>query len=312
MTATAEKTPYVVDFSDLDEDLSAPATTRVPDEFDAYDESLMEQYGNSKSQSDFEYVEPCADCRGTGKFYSYTGRLVGPCYKCKGEGKRYFKTSPEARAQARNRATVRKERKELAKAETLTQWKLDNAKAYAFLTANTWSSFYNSMLENLEQYGGLTTGQLTAVTNSMAKAEKKQVEFDKRPADVQFNETGLAALYTLFQNASDSGLKYPKLRILTVVISVAPQSGKNSGCLYVKSDSSEYLGKITGEGKFLKVKACGDDHIATLESIANDPLQAAQMHGHQTGNCSCCGRELTNPESVQLGIGPICRGKWGF
>ena len=32
----------------------------------------------------------------------------------------------------------------------------------------------------------------------------------------------------------------------------------------------------------------------------------------KTGNCSCCGRHLENKESVELGIGPICRSKWGL
>lgn len=310
MTNQAEN--YVVDFSDLDEDLSQTFTPRTPDEFDAHDQMLMEQYGNSKSQSEFQYVEPCTDCRGTGKFYSYTGRLVGDCYKCKGEGKRYFKTSPEAREQARNRGEVRKARKEQELAQNTAQWKLDNAEMFAFLSNNTWSSFYNSMLESIETYGALTNGQAIAVQNSMDKAAAKQTEYNARPADVQFDETGLAALHGLFQNAANSGLKHPKLRISDVIISVAPAHGKNGGSLYVKSDASEYLGKITPEGKFLKVNACTSEYITTLENIAKDPLQAAQMHGHQTGNCSCCGRELTNPESVELGIGPICRERWGF
>lgn len=36
----------------------------------------------------------------------------------------------------------------------------------------------------------------------------------------------------------------------------------------------------------------------------------AAAYGHETGNCMCCGRTLTNPASIALGIGPICRDKW--
>lgn len=36
----------------------------------------------------------------------------------------------------------------------------------------------------------------------------------------------------------------------------------------------------------------------------------AAAYGHETGACMCCGRTLTNPESIALGIGPICRDKW--
>ena len=30
--------------------------------------------------------------------------------------------------------------------------------------------------------------------------------------------------------------------------------------------------------------------------------------GKETGNCCVCARELTNKKSIELGIGPICRG----
>lgn len=33
-----------------------------------------------------------------------------------------------------------------------------------------------------------------------------------------------------------------------------------------------------------------------------------RMHLYHEGICSRCGRPLTNPESIEIGIGPICRG----
>jgi hypothetical protein len=51
---------------------------------------------------------------------------------------------------------------------------------------------------------------------------------------------------------------------------------------------------------------------AQLLAIAADPLAAAVAHGKATGVCSCCSRELTNKVSIELGIGPICRAKWGL
>lgn len=47
----------------------------------------------------------------------------------------------------------------------------------------------------------------------------------------------------------------------------------------------------------------------------DDPYAAATAYGLQTGVCSCCsccGRELTNKLSVELGIGPVCREKFGW
>lgn len=36
----------------------------------------------------------------------------------------------------------------------------------------------------------------------------------------------------------------------------------------------------------------------------------AQAYGRQTGQCCCCGRALTNPDSIAAGIGPVCAGKF--
>lgn len=44
-----------------------------------------------------------------------------------------------------------------------------------------------------------------------------------------------------------------------------------------------------------------DEHRMTLE-------QAAEF-GKLTGSCCCCGRLLTDPQSISAGIGPVCKGK---
>ena len=48
-----------------------------------------------------------------------------------------------------------------------------------------------------------------------------------------------------------------------------------------------------------------------MDAMEN-PFQAATEFGHATGQCSVCMRPLTNPESVKLGIGPVCRAKFGW
>jgi hypothetical protein len=48
---------------------------------------------------------------------------------------------------------------------------------------------------------------------------------------------------------------------------------------------------------------------AELERVAADPLAAVAKHGQATGRCSCCGRELTNADSIERSVGPICWGR---
>ena len=43
-----------------------------------------------------------------------------------------------------------------------------------------------------------------------------------------------------------------------------------------------------------------------------DPLAAAVAYGKRTGRCCCCGLELTHKDSIDLGIDPICRDKFGW
>lgn len=43
--------------------------------------------------------------------------------------------------------------------------------------------------------------------------------------------------------------------------------------------------------------------------LLDDPEAAGRGYALASGNCYVCGRRLTEPESIELGIGPICRGK---
>jgi len=43
-----------------------------------------------------------------------------------------------------------------------------------------------------------------------------------------------------------------------------------------------------------------------LSALAQNRI-ADQLIIYHANKCACCGRELTEPESVRIGIGPICR-----
>lgn len=52
--------------------------------------------------------------------------------------------------------------------------------------------------------------------------------------------------------------------------------------------------------------------LEALLKVEADPLAAARENGVKTGRCSCCGRPLTDPTSIEFGIGPVCRERgWG-
>ena len=173
--------------------------------------------------------------------------------------------------------------------------------------------FATDMLASLSKWGNFTEKQEAAVRKATASSAVRQAEWAARDAaaaasrpsvDVVRIEMALAA-------ATASGLAWPKLRLSDFVFSPAGAMSRNAGAIYVKGHDGLYLGKIAG-GNFTRSRDCTDTLEAGILAAAADPLAAAVAYGHQTGACSCCGRKLTNKESVELGIGPICRDKWGF
>ena len=121
----------------------------------------------------------------------------------------------------------------------------------------------------------------------------------------------VTAINEAFDVALSNGLKRPKVRLPGFIISLAPASGANAGSLYVKDSDNVYLGKIT-DGKFFESSDCDNEQTKAMVEVLEDPLNAAKAYGQKTGRCSCCGRELTNHDSIEAGIGPICAENFGW
>ena len=299
-----------------------------PSEFANASHALM---AGADAETVKEYVEKCQACNGSGRFHSYTGRVVGECFKCNGAGKRSFKTSPEARAKAKKRSADKKAAERQAQVNAFWDWDkslTDDQKAarewliHSVTYVGFWSrnEMAQSLIERIRQRKPWTDKQLAAVekwhTNAKEreaqKAEAKERELTPCAVSEKFVE-----LFGLFANAKAAQKAKPILRAEGLRISEAKEGSRNEGCLYVTDaeghwEDRTYLGKVTPSGEFVRSKACTDEQAAAVEAVALNPLEAALKYGRVTGQCSCCGRELTNHKSVEDGIGPICRDKWGF
>jgi hypothetical protein len=55
-----------------------------------------------------------------------------------------------------------------------------------------------------------------------------------------------------------------------------------------------------------------EGYLTAVAAIEVDPRKALEDHGTRTGRCGCCGRLLTDPTSVSIGVGPVCRSKSGW
>lgn len=244
------------------------------------------------------YEEPCKACRGSGRFYSYTGRLVGPCFKCKGKGVRYFKQPAEVREKARKQAQLRRERAAADKAGKGADWLRVNPECRDWLQSRSerGNEFAQSLLSGLIKFGRLTVPQETA----LRQAVTRDLEKDKARAAEQ------AA-------ADEAGFSLREIPTGRYAIEVGGETllvqldnvdrGKWAGWVFVKGEDGRLGNQKPGHsyrGKYPE----------ELAALAADPLAAAVAYGRYTGSCCICGRELTNPVSIEAGIGPICAGKF--
>lgn len=170
-----------------------------------------------------------------------------------------------------------------------------------------WSSFARSLIDQVDGGKEWSDAQLRGASSMAERVlanEEKEAAAPKIAAD-------LSGVRDMFETAMASGYKKPVYRAEGVVIKKASAAGRNPGALYVTSaETGEYLGKVV-EAIFSPVTT-GKWAAAPLAIIAADPKGAAVRYGQKTGECACCGRELTKHASIEVGIGPICAQKWGF
>lgn len=242
----------------------------------------------------------CPKCNGRGsRTYGYVNIKTYPCGWCKQTGK----VSDEREANIARAIKANETRENNARIRA-QEFQDAHAAECEFVARNSeWSDFYRSLHQSRIDYGSWTENQLASIRRGMEKAAAKRAEKEaSRPV------VDVSAIERLFDTATANGLKRPKFVTDVLQISKAPAHGRNAGALYVQY-KGEYAGKIVS-GKYQATSAAPADTIEKINEIAADPLGVAQMYGKQTGRCCCCSRELTDPVSIERGIGPICEAKW--
>src|SRR6185436_7800457 len=257
------------------------------------------------------HYEACPKCRGTGQ------TRWGVCFKCQGKKGKTFVQPAGVRAVAFKDAHPA----EWAWLESRVAWEVKEPSR---------GVFGQSLVQGIMKYGDLTERQLAAVRTNMAKRAAALEAAGQRVATAP--KIDVARIEQAFATAAGNGLKKLTLRLAVTKIDgvkkvdgvevpnvvlkhaftfkPAGATGANPGAVYVK-EGQEYLGKIVA-GAFKCVATCGDERRDDVVAAAGDPAQAAIAYGKTVGACSICNAELTNKLSIELGIGPICRAKYGF
>jgi len=81
-----------------------------------------------------------------------------------------------------------------------------------------------------------------------------------------------------------------------------PTDGRWAGYVFVKlivSDDEQRMSKAAGNAILAKIAAVG-------------AAEASATYGLEIGKCGVCGRTLTNDESRERGIGPVCAARLGW
>jgi len=266
------------------------------------------------------HYEACPKCRGTGQ------TRWGVCFKCQGKKGKTFVQPAGVRAANREKAA---DRRDLARGERVVAFKDAHPAEWAWLESRVaWEVkepgrgvFGQSLVQGIMRYGDLTERQLAAVRTNLAKRAAALEAAGQRVATAPKIE--VARIEQAFATAAANGLKRLTLRLATTTVvdgketlkraftfTPAPATGKNPGAIYVKQ-GDEYLGKVVA-GAFKCVATCGDERRDEIVAVAGDPAKAAVAYGKVVGACAICARELTDPESIARGIGPICAERYAF
>ena len=165
-----------------------------------------------------------------------------------------------------------------------------------------WNNFAHSLLNQYQRKGELSERQWDAAERMIQKVKQTTKNKQDMTRDVD-----VSRIKELLLSAK---AKKPVFRAAELAFSLAPTHGQNAGAVYVKR-GPDYQGKIVGS-TFVPAASCAADTPDNVVAVALNPKGEAVKHGRLTGVCSCCGRQLTDPVSIEMGIGPICLDRWQF
>ena len=159
-----------------------------------------------------------------------------------------------------------------------------------WLSTQTWSEFALSLAGYYAKHGKLSDKQIASGLSMRAKVEAKRASKPSAPAPAVAGVVS-AGIYAIGE----------------AVYRVEPS--KSSGNLYAKrlmeGASASDWGWSYERGAIYAIATAVADGTGRRLTEAE-----ASEYGKLTGRCVCCGRLLTDSNSIALGIGPVCIKRW--
>lgn len=301
-----------IGFEDLGSDFdTAPVVKGLPPTLESASGCKSEKASPVKT-----WTEKCTKCSGSGHYYAPSSLGHQKCTKCKGTGALVFKSSPEARAKNRVKGA---ERKQKAIEAHVDRFAAEHPAIHAWWSeggAGEHLNFAQSLRETVKKYGRLSERQLGAALNCIAKYEEAQrlAKANLEVAAKASEGLDMSKVEEAMSRAKSNGIKKPKMRLAlgeddSMTLSLAGPNSRWNGSIYVVQYCGTYLGRIT-DNVFIPSREGSSLGIESIISALAKPMDSAVAYGRRFGDCSCCGRELTNHVSIEMGIGPICASKF--
>ena len=126
-----------------------------------------------------------------------------------------------------------------------------------------------------------------------------------------------ARLIALFDAAFASGRKYPKIVTNVFTIYRAGERAREPGAIQVIAPGNNWVGCIKRDGsgypsREVAFSSAARDAWAGVADFSNDPAGVAAAYGQTSSRCCFCATEITTEESLAVGYGPICAGRYGL
>lgn len=164
---------------------------------------------------------------------------------------------------------------------------------------------HNIAMGALDKYGGKTLTFIISLPPLPFKAVNATQIFSE--LDRRRKKQDFPILRISFKNARN---QTEKIQISYYAEKTDNGRNRNDNILMIKN-------RTTGQ-KLMRVSRSGivipennaKQIIPVLQvfiRFSNDIKQTILNYGLETGECSICGRELTDSESIRIGIGPVCR-----
>jgi hypothetical protein len=154
---------------------------------------------------------------------------------------------------------------------------------------------------------------VAVTTQAQARQDSQAYRKATTPTTAQHNGNRFATVNTLRTLVRDEIHEtFPQHDSVRVAVALAgetdvrffkidvPRTGKYAGFVFIKEQAGSELWPVKGL----------DRQVAILTALrADEIMEWVEMYGRELGYCALCGRELTDAESRERGIGPVCLGK---